>query len=50
MIDFNLFFFFQKTDDLILINIDNGSVSTSSSDTVDLPKIPPAAAECFTQR
>ncbi|XP_047454775.1 DENN domain-containing protein 3-like isoform X2 [Mugil cephalus] len=39
-----------ETDDLIMINIDNGSVSTSSSDTVDLPDIPPAAAECFTQR
>ncbi|KAM3614824.1 uncharacterized protein V6R79_019413 [Siganus canaliculatus] len=39
-----------ETDDLILINIDSGSVSTSSSDTVDLPEIPPAAADCFTQR
>uniref|UniRef100_A0A3B4TWB6 DENN domain containing 3 n=1 Tax=Seriola dumerili TaxID=41447 RepID=A0A3B4TWB6_SERDU len=39
-----------ETDDLILINIDSGSVSTSCSDTVDLPNIPPAAADCFTQR
>ncbi|XP_068995549.1 DENN domain-containing protein 3-like [Embiotoca jacksoni] len=39
-----------ETDDLILINLDNGSVSTSSSDTLDLPDIPPAAANCFTQR
>ncbi|XP_041799023.1 DENN domain-containing protein 3-like [Chelmon rostratus] len=39
-----------ETDDLILINIDNGSVSTSCSETVDLPEIPPAAADCFTQR
>ncbi|XP_071324269.1 DENN domain-containing protein 3-like isoform X1 [Trachinotus anak] len=39
-----------ETDDLILINIDNGSVSTSCSDTLDLPHIPPAAADCFTQR
>uniref|UniRef100_A0A8D3BB48 UDENN domain-containing protein n=1 Tax=Scophthalmus maximus TaxID=52904 RepID=A0A8D3BB48_SCOMX len=39
-----------ETDDLILINIDGGSVSTSCSDTVDLPHIPPAAADCFTQR
>ncbi|XP_059196232.1 DENN domain-containing protein 3-like isoform X2 [Centropristis striata] len=39
-----------ETDDLILINIDNGSVSTSCSETLDLPEIPPAAAECFTQR
>ncbi|KAE8288754.1 DENN domain-containing protein 3 [Larimichthys crocea] len=39
-----------ETDDLILINIDNGSVSTSCSEIVDLPEIPPAAADCFTQR
>ncbi|XP_026172851.1 DENN domain-containing protein 3-like isoform X3 [Mastacembelus armatus] len=39
-----------ETDDLILINIDNGSVSTSHSNTVDIPDIPPAAADCFTQR
>ncbi|XP_054636855.1 DENN domain-containing protein 3-like isoform X2 [Dunckerocampus dactyliophorus] len=39
-----------ETDDLILINIDNGSVSTSCSDTVDLPEIPSLAADCFTQR
>lgn len=40
----------QETDDLILINIDNGSLSTSTFDTVDLPDIPPVAAHCFTQR
>uniref|UniRef100_A0A665WJ76 DENN domain-containing protein 3-like n=1 Tax=Echeneis naucrates TaxID=173247 RepID=A0A665WJ76_ECHNA len=39
-----------ETNDLILINIDNGSVSTSCSDTIDLPHVPPAAADCFTQR
>ncbi|XP_036929418.1 DENN domain-containing protein 3-like [Acanthopagrus latus] len=39
-----------ETDDLILIDIDNGSVSTSCSETLDLPQIPPAAAECFNQR
>ncbi|XP_061572742.1 DENN domain-containing protein 3-like isoform X2 [Cololabis saira] len=39
-----------ETDDLILVNIDDGSVSTSSSDTVDLPDIPSSAADCFTQR
>ncbi|XP_034466074.1 DENN domain-containing protein 3-like [Hippoglossus hippoglossus] len=39
-----------ETDDLILINIDGGSVSTSCSDTLDLPQIPPAAADYFTQR
>lgn len=41
---------FQETDDLILVNIDDGSVSTSSSGTVELPEVPPAAADCFTQR
>lgn len=40
----------QETDDLILVNIDNGSVSTSSSETVDLPQIPPAARDRFAQR
>ncbi|XP_054477043.1 DENN domain-containing protein 3-like isoform X1 [Anoplopoma fimbria] len=39
-----------ETDDLVLINIDNGSVSTSCSETVDLPEIPLAAADCFTKR
>ncbi|XP_077433006.1 DENN domain-containing protein 3-like [Vanacampus margaritifer] len=39
-----------ETDDLILINIDNGSVSTSCSETLDLPEIPMLAAHCFTQR
>ncbi|XP_039973997.1 DENN domain-containing protein 3-like isoform X2 [Xiphias gladius] len=39
-----------EIDDLILINIDNGSVSSSCSDTVDVPHIPPAAADCFTER
>uniref|UniRef100_UPI003AAD2776 DENN domain-containing protein 3-like n=1 Tax=Centroberyx gerrardi TaxID=166262 RepID=UPI003AAD2776 len=40
----------SETDDLILINIDDGRVSTSCSETVDLPEIPLAAADCFTQR
>lgn len=35
---------------MVLVNIDNGSVSTSCSDTLHLPEIPPAAADCFTQR
>ncbi|KAM4601561.1 DENN domain-containing protein 3-like [Polymixia lowei] len=39
-----------ETDDLILINIDEGSISTSCSETVDLPEIPLAAADCFIQR
>ncbi|XP_072317227.1 DENN domain-containing protein 3-like [Eucyclogobius newberryi] len=40
----------SETEDLVLINLDNGSVSTSCSETVDLPDIPVSAAECFTQR
>ncbi|CAL8291135.1 unnamed protein product [Merluccius merluccius] len=39
-----------ETEDLILINIDAGSVSTSQCEDVGLPEIPVAAAECFTQR
>ncbi|KAJ3598250.1 hypothetical protein NHX12_001761 [Muraenolepis orangiensis] len=38
-----------ETDDLILINIDVGSVSMSGRETLGLPEIPAAAAECFTQ-
>lgn len=40
----------QETDDLILVNIDDGSVSTSCSEMVHLPQIPPAATDRFTQR
>uniref|UniRef100_A0A673X5C4 DENN domain-containing protein 3 n=1 Tax=Salmo trutta TaxID=8032 RepID=A0A673X5C4_SALTR len=39
-----------ETDDLILINIDDGTVSSSCSETVDLPDVPFASAECFTKR
>ncbi|XP_068180590.1 DENN domain-containing protein 3-like [Antennarius striatus] len=39
-----------ETDDLILVNIDRGSVSTSCCEVFDLPEIPPCAADCFTQR
>ncbi|XP_014860230.1 PREDICTED: DENN domain-containing protein 3-like [Poecilia mexicana] len=39
-----------ETDDLILVNIDDGTVSTSLSDAIDIPEIPPAAANCFMQR
>uniref|UniRef100_A0A8C5B566 UDENN domain-containing protein n=1 Tax=Gadus morhua TaxID=8049 RepID=A0A8C5B566_GADMO len=39
-----------ETDDLILIHIDAGTVSRSQCDTVGLPEIPIAAADCFTQR
>ncbi|KAG7261354.1 hypothetical protein CRUP_002495, partial [Coryphaenoides rupestris] len=38
-----------ETDDLILINIDAGSVSTSQCENVGLPGIPAASAECFTE-
>ncbi|XP_034553875.1 DENN domain-containing protein 3-like isoform X2 [Notolabrus celidotus] len=40
----------DETDDLILINIDSGQVSTSHSESLGLPEIPQAAANCFTQR
>ncbi|XP_063055848.1 DENN domain-containing protein 3 [Engraulis encrasicolus] len=39
-----------ETDDLILINIDDGTVSSSSSELTDLPSVPSAAAECFKTR
>ncbi|KAM9310249.1 DENN domain-containing protein 3-like isoform 1-T2 [Pholidichthys leucotaenia] len=40
----------SEIDGLILINIDNGSISTSCSDFVDLPDIPSVAADCFKHR
>ncbi|CDR00773.1 unnamed protein product, partial [Oncorhynchus mykiss] len=40
----------QETDDLILVNIDDGIVSSSSSDGFDLPDVPLAARECFLTR
>uniref|UniRef100_A0A4W5P418 DENN domain containing 3 n=1 Tax=Hucho hucho TaxID=62062 RepID=A0A4W5P418_9TELE len=39
-----------ETDDLILVNIDYGTVSSSWSDGIDLPDVPLAAAECFITR
>ncbi|MEQ2274357.1 hypothetical protein XENORESO_019199, partial [Xenotaenia resolanae] len=39
-----------ETDDLILVNIDDGSISTSLSDAIDIPEIPVAAADYFIQR
>lgn len=39
----------QEADGLILINIDNGSI-TSSSDNMDVPDIPLLAAQTFIQR
>lgn len=40
----------QEADGLILINIDNGSVTCSSDEDVDVPDIPLLAAQTFTQR
>ncbi|XP_006788164.1 DENN domain-containing protein 3 [Neolamprologus brichardi] len=39
-----------ETEDLILVNIDDGSIQTSWCETVDLPAIPLVAAESFTSR
>ncbi|KAK6327886.1 hypothetical protein J4Q44_G00035320 [Coregonus suidteri] len=39
-----------ETDDLILVNIDDGTMSSSWSGGVDLPDIPLAARECFLTR
>ncbi|XP_035648762.1 DENN domain-containing protein 3 isoform X2 [Oncorhynchus keta] len=39
-----------ETDDLILVNIDDGTVWSSWSDGIDLPDVPLAAAECFITR
>ncbi|KAJ8004732.1 hypothetical protein DPEC_G00139350 [Dallia pectoralis] len=39
-----------ETVDLMLINIDHGTVSSSCSESVDIPDIPSASAECFTKR
>ncbi|XP_041933016.1 DENN domain-containing protein 3 isoform X2 [Alosa sapidissima] len=39
-----------ETDDLILIHIDEGIVSSSSADHHGLPETPWAARECFTRR
>uniref|UniRef100_A0A7N6BHR1 UDENN domain-containing protein n=1 Tax=Anabas testudineus TaxID=64144 RepID=A0A7N6BHR1_ANATE len=38
------------TEDLILVNIDDGIIQSSLSETVDLPAIPLAAAESFISR
>ncbi|KAL2080253.1 hypothetical protein ACEWY4_024046 [Coilia grayii] len=39
-----------ETDDLILIHIDEGTVSSSSTDNSSLPETPWAARECFLRR
>uniref|UniRef100_A0A452V3C9 DENN domain-containing protein 3 n=1 Tax=Ursus maritimus TaxID=29073 RepID=A0A452V3C9_URSMA len=40
----------KEADGLILINIDNGSVTCSSDEDVDVPDMPLLAAQTFTQR
>ncbi|XP_051574526.1 DENN domain-containing protein 3 isoform X2 [Myxocyprinus asiaticus] len=39
-----------ETDGLILINIDEGTVSSSGCHDVDIPEVPQAAAQCFKRR
>ncbi|KAK2830455.1 hypothetical protein Q5P01_018386 [Channa striata] len=39
-----------ETEDLILVNIDDGIIQSSGSETVDLPAIPLPAAESFISR
>lgn len=40
----------QETEELILVNIDEGIVQSSWAEAVDLPAIPVAAAESFISR
>ncbi|XP_062291984.1 DENN domain-containing protein 3 isoform X2 [Scomber scombrus] len=39
-----------ETEDLILVNVDDGIIQSSLSETLDLPAVPVAAAESFTSR
>ncbi|XP_008291089.1 DENN domain-containing protein 3 [Stegastes partitus] len=39
-----------ETEDLILVNVDDGIIQSSWSETIDLPAIPLAAAESFMSR
>ncbi|KAG7268756.1 hypothetical protein CRUP_031828 [Coryphaenoides rupestris] len=39
-----------ETEDLILVNIDDGSIQSSWAEQIDLPCIPLAAADCFVSR
>ncbi|KAM9385934.1 DENN domain-containing protein 3 [Pholidichthys leucotaenia] len=39
-----------ETEDLILVNVDDGIIQSSWSETFDLPVLPSAAAESFTSR
>lgn len=45
-----VYFGSKETEDLILVNVDDGHIQTSWSEDVDLPPIPSAAAECFISR
>ncbi|KAM4550180.1 DENN domain-containing protein 3 [Fundulus diaphanus] len=40
----------QGTEDLVLVNVDDGSIRTSQSETDDLPTMPQDVAECFISR
>ena len=40
----------QEADGLVLVNIDTGSVTSSSDEDVDIPDIPLLAAQTFVQR
>uniref|UniRef100_A0A8C9W8E9 DENN domain-containing protein 3 n=1 Tax=Scleropages formosus TaxID=113540 RepID=A0A8C9W8E9_SCLFO len=40
----------SETDELILINMDNGTVSSSGSESVLIPDMPAVAEECFLRR
>ncbi|KAG1948449.1 DENN domain-containing protein [Pimephales promelas] len=40
----------EEIDDLVLIDIDQGTVSSSSSDRLNLPDVPLAARDCFIYR
>ncbi|KAK7898355.1 hypothetical protein WMY93_019208 [Mugilogobius chulae] len=39
-----------ETEDLILVNVDEGIIQSSRSDSIELPAIPLHAAECFISR
>ncbi|XP_062343302.1 DENN domain-containing protein 3 isoform X2 [Osmerus eperlanus] len=39
-----------ETEDLVLVNIDEGMVACSCSETLDLPAVPVAARDCFISR
>ncbi|MEQ2159952.1 hypothetical protein GOODEAATRI_028475, partial [Goodea atripinnis] len=46
----SLLLYLQETEDLILVNVDDGSIQASWSEALDLPDIPLSAAECFISR